>query len=202
MKAGTAATGTETSCLIEPPSGFCTSSEHVANAPERLGLIEIGGDAWRRSPGLARWRRRELFDIRRAGRSRLRRQFHQHVPGMFAGQRIADVVAVFEHGVDDAAASSVRTGDGAAEARLRQSSSSFTAASGDGTPIKAVSTARGCGNKFQHRRGDDAERAFGADKEMAQVVAGIVLFQLAQRCMMRPSASTTSTPTTSSRAMP
>ena len=34
--------------------------------------------------------------------------------------------------------------------------------------------------QLQRRRGDDAERAFGADEEVAQVVAGVVLFQLRQ----------------------
>ena len=32
--------------------------------------------------------------------------------------------------------------------------------------------------QLQHRRGDDAERAFGADEQVLQVVAGIVLLQL------------------------
>lgn len=34
--------------------------------------------------------------------------------------------------------------------------------------------------EFQHRAGDDAERAFGSDEEIAQIVAGIVLLQAAQ----------------------
>ena len=59
--------------------------------------------------------------------------------------------------------------------------SSFTAAAGEGTPMKAVSTARGRGNSLQHRGGDDAERAFGADEDVAQVVAGVVLLQLRQQ---------------------
>ena len=44
MKSGTAATGTEMSCLIEPPSGFCAadiSSRSFQNAPS---LAEIGRD--------------------------------------------------------------------------------------------------------------------------------------------------------------
>ena len=34
--------------------------------------------------------------------------------------------------------------------------------------------------ELQHRRGDDAERAFGADEELLQVIAGVVLAQRAQ----------------------
>ncbi len=40
MKAGTAATGTDTSCLIEPPSCFCTSPAAFADAPEGVGLLQ------------------------------------------------------------------------------------------------------------------------------------------------------------------
>src|SRR6516162_5803097 len=35
-------------------------------------------------------------------------------------------------------------------------------------------------NEAQHRRGDDAERALGADEQVFQVVAGIVLLQLVE----------------------
>src|SRR5437879_3507051 len=87
MKAGTAATGTEMSCLIEPPSGFCAadiSSRSFQNPARWEGLAAaIGG----------------------LHRMRLRKQ-------------------------------------------------------------------------FERRRGDDAERAFGADEEVAQIVAGVVLLQL------------------------
>ena len=38
----------------------------------------------------------------------------------------------------------------------------------------------------QRRRGDDAERAFGADEQVAQIVAGIVLLQLRQRVQHAP----------------
>ena len=35
--------------------------------------------------------------------------------------------------------------------------------------------------QLQHRRGDDAERAFGADEELLQIVAGVVLAQAAHQ---------------------
>ena len=35
--------------------------------------------------------------------------------------------------------------------------------------------------QLQHRGGDDAERAFGADENLAQVVAGVVLLQLREK---------------------
>ena len=61
--------------------------------------------------------------------------------------------------------------------------------------MKAVSTARGRGKSFKHRRRDDAERAFRADEEMLEIVAGIVLAAAwRDRTSTRPSASTTSSP--------
>ena len=45
--AGAAPTGTETSCLIEPPSKLCASDRDLAQAPEGAALLEAGGDARR-----------------------------------------------------------------------------------------------------------------------------------------------------------
>ena len=43
-KAGTAPTGTDTSCLIEPPCDFCASDIASRSAPERLALLERRGE--------------------------------------------------------------------------------------------------------------------------------------------------------------
>ena len=42
------------------------------------------------------------------------------------------------------------------------------------------------GIELEHGRGDDAERAFGADEQLFQVVAGIVLAQAAQAIEQLP----------------
>ena len=60
------------------------------------------------------------------------------------------------------------------------SPSSSSAASGDGTPTNAVSTERGARHQPQHRGGDDAERAFGADEQVLEIVAGVVLLELVE----------------------
>ena len=57
-------------------------------------------------------------------------------------------------------------------------------------------------DEAEHCGGDDAERAFGTDEQVFQVVAGIVLFQLIEMSSTRPSASTTSRPSACERAMP
>ena len=59
----------------------------------------------------------------------------------------------------------------------RSRDSSATAACGSGTPTKAVSCPRGTGEEFAGGCGDDAERAFRADEQIAQVVARVVLAQ-------------------------
>ena len=52
-----------------------------------------------------------------------------------------------------------------------------SAASSSRTAQKATSSRRGSGKEPEHRGGDDAERALGADEEMAERIAGIVLAQ-------------------------
>ena len=44
MNSGTAPTGTETSCLIEPPSNFCKSEMNFAQTPKIVALREVGGE--------------------------------------------------------------------------------------------------------------------------------------------------------------
>ena len=59
------------------------------------------------------------------------------------------------------------------------SDSSATAASSDGSDASAVEQRRRPRLQLHRRRGDDAERAFAADHQVAQVVAGVVLAQAA-----------------------
>ena len=60
------------------------------------------------------------------------------------------------------------------------SASSAVAAASVGRLAIAVTIAAGPRMQLQRRRGDDAERAFAADEEVAQVVAGVVLAQARQ----------------------
>ncbi len=65
-------------------------------------------------------------------------------------------------------------------ARARRCDSSATAAAGSRTATQAVASACGRGIQLQHGGGDDAQRAFRADEQVLQVVAGVVLAQAAQ----------------------
>ena len=55
-----------------------------------------------------------------------------------------------------------------------------SAASGEATPHSATAISLRLRRQFQHRGGDDAERALGADEQLAQAIAGVVLAQPAQ----------------------
>ena len=98
---------------------------------------------------------------------------------MLARERIAIAVSVLQGKVDDAARHQFEAGDRAADARLRQVQQ-FHGGGGRGQADEGGLDRARPRKQFQHGGGDDAERSFGADENMAQVVAGIVLLQLAQ----------------------
>ena len=64
--------------------------------------------------------------------------------------------------------------------RACASSSRSSAACGDARPTNAVADRAGLRKQFQHRGGDDAERAFRSHEQMLEIVAGVVLLQLAE----------------------
>ena len=99
---------------------------------------------------------------------------------MLAGQRIAHAVAVTNGELDDLAHDQLEAGDRAAGARLRQMQE-LERRRGRGHADKGGLHRARTRKQLEHRRGDDAERAFGADEDVPQVVAGIVLFQLLQQ---------------------
>ena len=203
MKAGTAPTATETSCLIEPPSRICASgidsrsfqnscrwsseaaiaASSIASALERRlerageRLVEpVAGSAT--TPPSAHTRRARP----RAARARARAR---------TVMSCAD------------ARRSARSSSPPPPSRSRASPSSSSARSGLARPTKAVAARPRIGKQPQRRGGDDPERALGADEQVLHVVAGVVLAQLASSALtIRPSASTASTPVTSSRALP
>ena len=90
------------------------------------------------------------------------------LPGMFRKTRSRHARDELEAG--DALAAAARAASRAAPRRRRRI----------GTATNAVATARRPGRSFSTARGDDAERALGADEEVLQVVAGVVLAQPAQ----------------------
>ena len=125
---------------------------------------------------------------RGAGVVARRRQLHQHVPGMPARQRIADVDAVTHAEIDGDVGQQLETGEGAGGLVLRDRQQLQRVGGRSEADIGGFHRAR-LRKQLQRRRGDDAERAFGADEQVAQVVAGVVLLQLRQpvaECGRRP----------------
>ena len=72
----------------------------------------------------------------------------------------------------------LEAGDRAADARLRQVEQLHRGGRRGHADEGGLHRAR-ARKQLEHRGGDDAERAFGADEDVAQVVAGVVLLQLA-----------------------
>ena len=190
------------SCLIEPPSGFCASdmsSRSFQNAARwsRFAAIAASSTMPASSP-LAR-----IASSVRAGVVARRRQLHQHVPGIPARQRIGGCRCRGAARNRPRCRPSVRSWSACRPASFCEIDSSFSAASRRLQADEGGLHRARLRKQLQHRRGDDAERALGADEQVAQIVAGIVLLQLRQQrseCARRP--APLRAPSASSRATP
>ena len=111
--------------------------------------------------------------------ARLRRQFDQHVPGMRSRQRIAAAGGVLEHHLDAHARHQLEAGHAAGGALGRDAEELERRFRRRHADEGGLDRAR-ARHQPQHRRGDDAERAFGADEQVLQIVAGVVLLQLVE----------------------
>ena len=178
---GIAETGSEMSCLMFGPSRRCASAMFSRSVHSAFACVaglrdrRIAARSRARSPRRARLRagRRPAIGGAVVG-------LHQHVPRM-AGQRIgqrrndacataratsADISSKPTSRSPSASLQHAQQCDGRAERRPRAAS--------------AVAFDARRRKQLQHRGGDDAERAFGADEQLLQVVAGVVLAQAAQ----------------------
>ena len=123
--------------------------------------------------------RQHLFQHAAQTFALLRGQFDQHVPGMRRCERIAAARGVFQNQLDAAPRHDLEARDVAAAALLRDTEQFERGLRRSNAGKGGLDRARPR-HQAQHRRGDDAERAFGADEQVFQVVAGIVLFQLVE----------------------
>ncbi len=87
---------------------------------------------------------------------------------------------VLERELDDVAHDQLEARHRAADARLRLVEQLHGGGWGGHADEGRLHRAR-AREQLDHRGGDDAERAFGADEDMPQVVAGVVLLQLRQQ---------------------
>ena len=103
----------------------------------------------------------------------------EDVPGMRCAERIASIRQVREHGFQAGARHQLESGDAIADAAAqRREQLDRLCRAGDRDPRRGAR--RGLRVQAQHGCGDHAERAFGAEEELLQVVAGVVLAQAAQ----------------------
>ena len=150
----------------------------LAQRPQRRGLrlrlrdARVGGDAVARS-------HRANADSSSPSRARLRRGvvgLHQHIPRV-TGQRIGQCGKLRARERHAFARDELETGQAIAERLPRDRRAARwpppTSASAD-PGRRAGARPR---KQLQHRRGNDAERAFAAEEQLLQVVAGVVLAQ-------------------------
>ncbi len=155
-------------------------AEQFADAPERLAPVR-GCRRWsRRAPGPCRGLRRGCPSIAsRRPLARCEDKLDQHVPIVGLGQRIAALGVVLDHRLDAGARHQLERGDaagGALGGDAQQIDRGLRRGHGG---IGGLDRAR-ARHQPQHRRRDDAERAFGADEQVLEIVAGIVLLELVE----------------------
>ena len=177
MKAGMAATGTEMSCLIEAPSRFWASEmlSRMCQKLLRLGFVlrhdRIAHQLLRH--GVFQRRLRQSLQ---AG-ARAARHFHQHIPGRRLGQRIAGAGNMLQHQFQRRGAIPVQRPTAGRRCGPACGPADSTPRRARATAANAVTISAGRANRRKRRRRDDAQRAFRADENLLQVVAGIVLVQ-------------------------
>ncbi len=160
--------------------------DFLADAPEGLRVGDAGGD--RRVPHQFLFvAALENFEQRRfkAGGIRARAQFDQHHPVVPLRQRRSDIAQIVEHQVQRRARDQLERRDGAARQPLgfAQQAHGRVRRRHRDEGYRARARLR---HQLEHRGGDDAQRSFGADEQVFQVVAGVVLAQAPQRRVDAP----------------
>ena len=179
MKSGTAFTGTETSCLIEPPSYFWVSAmwwrrSQNALVCSRLSAM-VASSISERSAPVARM---SSMVARMPSRACDDSSSSTYQACLFAsGSRQVGRVLHREFECD--ARNELEARDAAAGALVGEIEQRERCVRGGQADEGGLDRAR-AREQAQHRSGDDAERAFSADEDVAQVVAGVVLLELAQ----------------------
>ena len=154
-------------------------AKHFAHAPERLGLFQTVGNGGIDDESRLVAFSQDRFEHLAQALAGLRRQFHQHVPGMRRSERIPAALAMTEHELDTLARHDLEARDVAA-AFLLGDAEKFEGRFRRGDADEGGLERTRPRNEAQHRRGDYAERALGADEQVFQVVAGIVLLQFVE----------------------
>ena len=180
MKAGTCADRHRNVVLDRAALRLLRVGHRLAQAPERLALLERRGE---RRVG-------DQLALERVAEQRGQRvveavfllgaDFDQRVPRMRVAERIARARIVGEHEFHADARHDLEAGDLLAEAQRARSSTAPARAPGRRGRRTRWRGARGRANSFSDAAVMIAERAFGADEQVLEVVAGVVLAQLGE----------------------
>ena len=166
MKSATRETGTETSCLIEPPSRPLDLGQHLAQLPQR-GVLRLAR-ADRRvldEPVLDGAAEHRLDHAREVGVGAGRGQLDEGVGGMVAGKRLRHAVGVLEDQLQPEARDVLEGGELVARLRAK----ALEHLERRLRPLAAEEGGDGrfrLGVELEHRGRDHAERALRADEEV------------------------------------
>ena len=165
----------------------------LAHVPQRVRLRRGSRRPRRRStqPSLQRGLEQAL-ELRARVRLRLAvGVLEQHAVRRRSAKRHAQLREVLAPpGSSANCAHHLEAGQAGAELACASASSAHRRIDARARAASAVSVAAGLRIQLQRRRGDDAQRAFAADEQVAQVVAGVVLAQAASgRPRPRPAPS-------------
>ena len=154
--------------------------QHLAEIPEGIGLGDAGRHDGVAHHLLLEAERQDVLDQRPCilGRA-TRRNLHQHVPGPVLGQRPRHAVGMQQGEVVWATADQFEGGErraGTVTGKAEQGERRL----GRIQPDKRHLPPLRLGEQLEHGGGDDAQRALGADEQVLEVVAGVVLLEFAQ----------------------
>ena len=145
----------------------------LATAPRGCARGRCAGRATRRAshrattPASMASPEHGLARVLEPGCRRREDQLHQHVPRMPAASGSRQPGMCYQHDVDAKARHQLEGGDGGRRPSPWRGPAGRARRRARRTPQNAVTTALRLGEQLQHRGGDDAERAFGADEEVA-----------------------------------
>ena len=175
-----AATGTEMSCLIEAPRWRCTSPNISRMRQKALRLLEAVGDGRvAHQPLLVTLALRMSSSTPRRPARACEDNSISTYQGCCPVSGIAACGVVLDHRLDARTRHQLERGDAAGGALFGERQQVDRRLRRGHAGKRRFDRARPR-HQTQRRRGDDAERAFRADEQVLQVVAGIVLLQLVE----------------------
>ena len=179
-KAGMRDTGSEMSCLMFSPSSACASGMLSRRCHIARDCSMLSASAASPITAVVEHLLEQAFEQLRAHARRFRCPTARAAPSTVPAAAGAAGREMLAHQSQREVVHQLEAGQPGAEPRLRALQQRDRGVDARRTLAQAVIVAAGLREQLQRRGGDDAERAFAADEQVAQVVAGVVLAQPAQ----------------------